>query len=259
MKSEFKVELVASASAAEELSTFLATIWQGEDDVTPFDLILAAVHVGGYGALAKANGKVVGASFGFLGDYAGDRILHSHVTGASVPGAGLALKMHQRRWAAENGLSAITWTFDPLVRRNCVFNFEKLGAYAIEYLPNFYGTMTDVINAGDDSDRLLAYWPTDGDLDSVAGECDQFALKNIDGSPVRQSFDPARAYWVELPADIESLRKSDLSSAKEWRLAVRDLMHGPIENGWFVRSMSIDRTAVLLQPTSSNYELGDLD
>ncbi|MEY4321288.1 MAG: hypothetical protein RL167_16 [Actinomycetota bacterium] len=259
MKSEFKVELATSTAAAEELSNFLASIWQGDDDVIPFDLILAAVHVGGYAALAKQDGITVGASFGFLGDYAGDRILHSHVTGATAPGAGLALKMHQRDWAREQDLSAITWTFDPLVRRNCVFNFEKLGAFAVEYLPNFYGTMTDVINSGDDSDRLFAYWPVDGDLDHEAGQSSQTALKNIDGAPVTQEFDHSVAYWVELPADIEDLRQTDLLLAKEWRAEVRRLIHEPIENGWFIRSMSADRTAVLIEPTTSNYELGDLD
>jgi predicted GNAT superfamily acetyltransferase len=259
VKSEFKVELATSATAAEALSAFLTSIWQGEDDVTPFDLILAAVHVGGYAALAKHEDKIVGASFGFLGDFAGDRILHSHVTGASMPGAGLALKMHQRAWAADCGLTAITWTFDPLVRRNCVFNFEKLGAFAVEYLPNFYGTMTDVINSGDESDRLFAYWPTDGEIEISSGNSDQFALRNIDGVPVLQDFDPSRAYWIDLPADIEGLRHNDLATAKEWRVAVRELMHEPIENGWFIRSISSDRTAVLLEPTSSNYELGDLD
>jgi predicted GNAT superfamily acetyltransferase len=259
VKSEFKVELAKSAAAAEELSNFLASIWQGDDDVTPFDLILAAVHVGGYAALAKQDGITVGASFGFLGDYAGDRILHSHVTGATAPGAGLALKMHQRDWAREHDLVAITWTFDPLVRRNCVFNFEKLRAFAIEYLPNFYGTMTDVINSGDDSDRLFAYWPVDDDLDHEAGQSNQTALKNIDGAPVAQDFDPSGAYWVELPADIEDLRKSDLLLAKKWRAEVRRLIHRPLESGWFIRSMSADRTAVLIEPTTSNYELGDLD
>jgi len=259
VKSEFKVELATSLDAAEELSHFLASIWQGDDDVTPFDLILAASHVGGYAALAKRDGITVGASFGFLGDYAGDRILHSHVTGANVPRAGFALKQHQRSWARENGLAAITWTFDPLVRRNCVFNFEKLGAFAIEYLPNFYGTMTDVINSGDFSDRLFAYWPVDDNSGHQPGTGDQIALKNVNGAPQIQDFDDSEAYWVELPADIESLRKTDLPLAKKWRAEVRRLMHEPIENGWFVRSMSADRTAVLIEPTTSKYELGDLD
>ena len=249
--------MAESASQAEELSQFLSTIWQGDDDVTPFDLILAAVHVGGYAAVAKLDGKIAGASFGFLGHYAGQSVLHSHVTGASVAGAGLTLKKHQFSWASDLGLDAITWTFDPLVRRNCVFNFEKLGALAIEYLPNFYGTMTDEINAGDDSDRIFAYWPLEDSIRLESEISSEFALKNIDGAPVVQDHDPARAYWVELPADIESLRKEDLQLARSWRQAVRRALHEPLENGWFVRSVNSDRTAILVEPATSDYELGD--
>ena len=52
------------------------------------------------------------------------------------------------------------WTFDPLVRRNAYFNLHKLGARAVDqYLPDFYGRMTDGINAGDTtSDRLYIQW-----------------------------------------------------------------------------------------------------
>ncbi len=43
-------------------------------------------------------------------------------------------------------------------RRNAYFNLTKLGAVPDEYLPNFYGPMTDGINGGDDTDRLLVRW-----------------------------------------------------------------------------------------------------
>ena len=56
------------------------------------------------------------------------------------------------------GVSEIAWTFDPLVSRNAYFNLIKLGADAVEYLPNFYGPMLDTINGDDDSDRLLIKW-----------------------------------------------------------------------------------------------------
>ena len=41
---------------------------------------------------------------------------------------GRALKLYQRQWAIDRGLSEITWTFDPLVSRNAYFNLVKLGA-----------------------------------------------------------------------------------------------------------------------------------
>ena len=43
-------------------------------------------------------------------------------------GIGRAIKLHQREWAAANGIATIVWTFDPLVRRNAWFNIAVLGA-----------------------------------------------------------------------------------------------------------------------------------
>ena len=53
----------------------------------------------------------------------------------------------------------MTWTFDPLVRRNAYFNTVKLAARPVNYLVDFYGEMTDEINTGQGSDRLLVQWP----------------------------------------------------------------------------------------------------
>src|SRR5581483_10885895 len=71
---------------------------------------------------------------------------------------GYELKQHQRTWALDRGLTAIEWTFDPLVRRNAYFNLVKLGAEIIRYEPDFYGPMRDATNAGDESDRVVTRW-----------------------------------------------------------------------------------------------------
>ena len=101
---------------------------------------------------------------GFFGAPA-DEALHSHIAGVagSVRGRniGFALKLHQRAWALRRGVSAVAWTYDPLVRRNAYFNLVKLAARPAEYLPNFYGGMHDAINGGDDSDRALVHWVLD--------------------------------------------------------------------------------------------------
>lgn len=254
MSAQLQIVAVQSPAEAEDLTTFLKTIWADGDEVVPFDLVLAATHVGGYAAVVKEQDQIIAASFGFLGQFAAHQVLHSHVTAATKPGAGYLLKQHQFEWAAEQNLAGITWTFDPLVRRNCVFNFEKLGAFAVEYLPNFYGTMTDTINAGDDSDRLFAYWPVVESVQIPAVNSDQHALKNIAGEPVRSNFDAAQAFWVELPADIEALRKQDLALARKWRAEVRGLLAPALEAGWFIRAVNADRTAILVEPSTADYE-----
>lgn len=257
MSAKLQIVEVETASDAELMATFFKTIWTDGDEVVPFDMVLAVVHIGGYAALAKADNQVVGASFGFLGEYAAHQVLHSHVTAASMPGAGYQLKQHQFAWAQERELGGITWTFDPLVRRNCVFNFEKLGALAVEYLPNFYGTMTDSINAGDDSDRLFTYWPVQENVGSETTKTSAIALKNSVGKPEPISHDDTKAFWVELPEDIEALRKSDIALARQWRKAVREALQPALDDGWFISSVNADRTAILVEPGTSDYEYSE--
>ena len=233
------IQLVSTIADTEAMSAFFMQVWADGPEVVPFDLALAVQHVGGYSAIAKVDGKIVGASFGFQGSldsHPGQRILHSHVTAATVPGVGFALKQHQKQWAIENDIDAITWTFDPLVRRNSVFNFEKLGAVGIEYLPNFYGTMTDAINAGDDSDRLFVYWSM---RDEAAAPVIQADAANTEVS----------AILVELPEDIESLRKTNLAEAREWRARVRLVLEPALAEGYRVTGILNRQALVLELPT----------
>ena len=257
MSAKLQIIEVESTQEAESMAAFFRSVWTDGDDVVPFDLILAAVHVGGYASVAKQDNAVVAASFGFLGEYAAHSVLHSHVTGATKPGAGFQLKQHQFAWARERELGGITWTFDPLVRRNCVFNFEKLGAIAVDYLPNFYGTMTDAINAGDDSDRVFTYWPVQENVTVQSATSNAFALQNIEGKPIAKAYDDTKAYWVELPEDIESLRKTDIDLARAWRKSVREALQPALEAGWFISSVNAGRTAILVEPSTSDYEFSE--
>jgi predicted GNAT superfamily acetyltransferase len=225
--SALRISQVSSIEEMEAVSAFFCKVWAGGPEVVPFDLGIAVLHVGAYCSAAYEGDEMVAASFGFRGVFNCKDILHSHVTGSFQPGAGYALKQHQFNWAKQQGLTGITWSFDPLVRRNCVFNFDKLGATAVEYLPNFYGTMTDEINAGDDSDRLFVYW----DLTDTQND---------------QSISP-NAITVEIPEDIEALRKSDLAAAKNWRANTREKLQPLLEQGWTIKAMQ-DRTHLLVEP-----------
>ncbi|WP_169949371.1 GNAT family N-acetyltransferase [Microbispora sp. H11081] len=226
-------------------------IWRPEPWNPPVtaELMRALTHAGGYVAGAFDGAELVGAGVAFLAAPAG-LALHSHVTGAVRPGAGFALKLHQRAWALERGLTRITWTFDPLMRRNAHFNLAKLAALPEEYLPDFYGPMGDAVNAGDESDRVLAVWRTDDPR--VARACDGLpyrpagadgavaALAERDGRPVAldAALDPALdayadapAVLVAVPADVESLRRAAPETAREWRHAVREVLGGLMARG----------------------------
>ncbi|MFI5808846.1 GNAT family N-acetyltransferase [Streptomyces sp. NPDC051561] len=226
----------------EKVSALFEQIWGAEPGASPMGVeqMRALSHAGNYVAGASTDGRLTGASVAFFAAPVG-QVLHSHVTGA-LPGhaAGLALKFHQRDWALARGLSRITWTYDPLVRRNAHFNLTKLGARPVEYLPCFYGAMDDAINGGDDTDRALCAWDLSHPVavSAAAGAphaaplpADAVtALAVREGRPALGSQD-ASTLLVEVPPDIEGMRRTDPGAAKEWRLAMREVLGGLLAEG----------------------------
>lgn len=227
MSGDIKIHVVGTPAHAAEASALFDKVWDATSMVAP-EVILAALHSGGYCALARlgdrVDGVVVGASFA-LASNAG--ILHSHVTGVdrvhAGAGIGAQLKRHQWYWAQSHGYHAISWTFDPLVRRNAWFNLVKLGAHVVSYHEDFYGELTDAINAGEHSDRLLVHWsvPASGDPDTGA-----FVVADI-GEVV-----------VPTPQDIETLRHADRSAALHWRSQQRELLALLSHPGTFIRGLN---------------------
>lgn len=219
---------IRTLSTAEEMAAIATVFQQVWGSVTPLvgvELLCAISHSGGYVAGVFDAGNIVGASFGFLARHDGDPALHSHVTGllpgVQHSGVGRAIKNHQREWAADQGLRWVTWTFDPLVRRNAWFNIGVLGATVAEYLVDFYGPMTDAVNARDETDRLVMAWPT--------SEADQFAPDL-----------PADAPTVEVatPDDIVVLRRTDPTEALRWRRSVRAELGDRLAQGAVVTSFT---------------------
>ncbi len=238
--------VVRELSAIDELDAvarLFASVWGDATVPVSRDLLRALAHEGNYVAGAfDGDDRLLGGSMAFFA-HPGPS-LHSHITGV-VPEAqgrqvGLALKHHQRAWALERGVPTITWTYDPLVRRNGWFNLAKLGAVGVEYLPDFYGSMADAVNAGDRSDRLLVRWDLAAGPDSAPdGEAVDDGPAGLavgaDGGPVRG---PGRR--CQVPADIEAMRRTDPALAAAWRLALHDVLGAAVAGGARVVGMSRD-------------------
>jgi predicted GNAT superfamily acetyltransferase len=188
----------------QRLASVFDEIWGTTCPVVRVELLRAVQHAGGYLSVAEQGHRFVGGSFGFLGHHDGEPVLHSHVTGVlpSVrrTGLGRALKLHQRAWAADHGLAWIVWTFDPLVRRNAWFNLSVLGARVDEYLVDFYGSIDDAVNTGDETDRLLVAWPV---------------------HDAHEDRPPNTTITVPTPEDIVELRRIDPAAAAGWRRRLR--------------------------------------
>ena len=197
----------------------------GGTEITP-NLMQAFVHNGAYFVGAYDGEKIVGATFGFIGT-AGGIHLHSHMAAVLDSyrdrGIGALMKRHQFTWAYENKIPFITWTFDPLVKRNAKLNILKLGVEVASYHPNFYGVMPDLINAGDDSDRLMAKW----DVGPTAPAERPITLKI-----------PDSAITISVPEDIVELREKNLTEAKVARVRVREEFVSAFNNGYKVVGFS---------------------
>lgn len=208
--------------------------------------LIALSHAGCYVSGAFDGDDLLGASVAFLAAPAGE-VLHSDITAVRVRARGrrlgFAVKVHQRAWALENGLNRITWTFDPLIRRNAYFNLVKLGASVADYAVNFYGDMPDPVNAGQGSDRLLASWQLDDPaVEAACGGRPRIAPRGIgapaltvgaDNEPVIAGSDviPDRFVRLAVPEDIEAMRRSDPELARTWRQTLRDTLGREIANG----------------------------
>jgi predicted GNAT superfamily acetyltransferase len=236
-------------------------IWRpAEGDPPPMtaELLRALAHAGSYVAGAFAGTQVVGASVGFF-TAPPNPGLHSHITGVAPGGQhrgiGFALKVHQRAWALARGITVVGWTFDPLVARNAWFNLAKLGALPSGYLEDFYGPMTDAVNAGMGSDRLLLAWRLDDP--AVAAAC---AGRPRQPAPVQAGaaltvgpgLEPVAhrpdtpAVTVAVPPELEAL---DLGQRRAWRQAVREALGGRLAAGAAVTGFLRHPDRYLVEPS----------
>ena len=219
-----EIRTLHTADEMVELSEVFQQVWGSLTQLITIEILMAAAHSGGYVSAAyETRGgteRMLGASVAILARHHGKPALHSHITGllpgARRSGVGRAMKMHQREWAASNDIDWIVWTFDPLVRHNARFNISVLGAEAHEYLPSFYGTMTDSINAGDESDRLLVAWDVSGATPGVSDPDEMVAAGSL---------------LVPTPEDIVALRRTDLREVARWRSETRAALQSALDAG----------------------------
>jgi predicted GNAT superfamily acetyltransferase len=246
-----RLAVLDTLAAVQEAAALFAQVWRTEPTTPPLtaEVMRAMEHAGGYVVGAYAGNRLVGASAGFLGLDGNRPVLHSHISGVDDPGRGigLALKLHQRAWALARGIDAITWTVDPLVRRNAWFNLAKLGATGVEYLVDFYGPMTDGVNGGETSDRLLMRWDLTASRTGPVERGDGVVvLEDNDGQPVPTArVVGGRALLVPLPADVEALRVTSPEAASAWRLAVRDALVPAFADGFLVRGITAEHCLLL--------------
>jgi predicted GNAT superfamily acetyltransferase len=236
MKMNFLIEInsLASRQGQDIAREIFDKTWPMETgtEITP-NLLQAMIHSGAYLSGAFIGDKCVGAAFAFPAT-SGGLHLHSHMTAVlddyRDQGIGYLLKIDQWHWAKKNNYKEITWTFDPLVARNAKLNLVKLGVDISAYYPNFYGDMLDALNAGDESDRVMASWAVVGD---------QPIIKSLITNPGDSDT------LIKIPKDIVAIRSKDISENLNWRHKVREEFMRTFEKGGKVVGFSANNEYVV--------------
>lgn len=265
-----EVRELGSVSELTDVVTLQQRVWGfGELDVVPVHLLLTAAHHGGLVLAAYLDDAPVGMLFGFAGLTPDGRSKHcSHMTGVVAEarglGVGSALKWHQRALLLERGVDLVTWTFDPLEARNAAFNLRHLGAWSDTYLEDVYGELDDDLNRGLPSDRLLVTWRLDdpavaerasahalgartgrGVAPPPGGAQRVIATEIRDGlpAPIGIAAPTATTVLVEVPQDVQRLKRDAPEVAHRWRLAVRAALRAAFQAGYRASDVHVDDEA----------------
>jgi predicted GNAT superfamily acetyltransferase len=198
---------------ADRINDVIQATWGGQR--LDREVIRALAASGNVPWGAFDGDRTIGFVLGWAGIDEDGLHVHSHML-AAVPdrrhrGVGYALKLAQRAQALDQGISLVRWTFDPLVARNAWLNIGKLGAVVDRFERDYYGEMTDELNAGERSDRFMVRWELEREPGprSVAG-------------PVTE---------IAVPADLYTLREDDPGRARAWRDEVASAAEAALARG----------------------------
>lgn len=243
------IESSAEMRAVEELQK---EVWGLPDlDVVPFYHLVATKAAGGVLVGAFDRESLVGFVYGFTSYEHGEMAHHSHMLAVKPEyrnlKLGYKLKLAQRERVIKQGIRFITWTYDPLQSLNAHFNLSTLGAFADRYLINFYGEDAASFLHRNGTDRLWVTWRLIG---CRANErLDEIALKSemervvplvqvaAENQPYKNDLAAGLARdkaFIEIPADINTLQKSKVTIAFQWREATRWAFTEALAAGYIV-------------------------
>lgn len=237
--------------AVEELQK---EVWGIPDlDVVPTTQLVAAQAAGGV-LLGAFDGKIlVGFVYGFVSYEHGKAAHHSHMLAVKPVyrnyNLGAKLKLAQREYVLKQGITVMSWTFDPLQSPNAYFNFNKLGVISDRYFINFYGADAASFLHQNGTDRLWVTWHLTGrfvaeQLEKKGSPPEFEKIKSLveigtNDAPRIGGFGEALAQAqtvIEIPLDINAIELQNIELAFEWRKATRKAFIEAIAAGFVVEN-----------------------
>ena len=206
-------------------------VWVLDDrDITPLTQLVAVRQTGGQLIGARDGQTLVGFVYGFVGLEHGRTIHHSHMLAVKPAyrnfDVGYKLKLAQRERVLAQGITRMTWTFDPLQSLNAYFNFCKLGVVSDAYKINFYGPETSSVLHRIGTDRLWVTWLLDSGRvrHEIPLQTPSLVAVDAEGQPSELEMKAAlsgKHAFIEIPSDIDSLQRQNAELAVRWREVTR--------------------------------------
>lgn len=241
----FVVRDVTDPWAMRALEAVQVAAWGYADrEVLPATMFRIGAHTGAVvlGAYPEDDPETpFGLAYGFPALQGGQVWHHSHLLAVHPDwrgsGAAVALKHAQRERVLAQGLTRMTWTFDPLVTRNARLNLGKLGARVVSYHPDWYA-LGEKREEAFPADRLMVEWdltrpPAERPAPGPEGEV---VLEETGGVPHSPRLDTTSPRLLaEVPLHTEH-QPEDTRLA--WRLALREVLGTYLGRGYTVTDLA---------------------
>jgi predicted GNAT superfamily acetyltransferase len=243
------IDSFAEIRAVEDLQK---EVWGVADlDVVPFSQLVATKAAGGVLVGAFNHATLVGFVYGFTSYEQGQMAHHSHMLAVKPVFRNLKighkLKLAQRERVLQQGISFITWTYDPLQSMNAHFNLNTLGVYADRYLIDFYGEDASSFLHRNGTDRLWVTWPLLRNREGKRLAETTLKMRIEQTVPLVQLGAENQAQTntltaglsnelalIEIPADIDALQQRNTALAAQWREATRWAFTEALAAGYIV-------------------------
>lgn len=215
-------------------------------EVIPLNELVVAQKNGGHVFGAFDRSRLVAFCFGVPAFRDGKVYHYSRMLGVLPKyqnrGLGERLKRRQREYVLEQGLELIRWTFDPLQGRNANLNIEKLGCIVREYAVNIYPGSGSRFNRGLDTDRFVVEWwiRSRRVRDRLEG-LGRTRREEASALPAATFRSKEPRVCVEIPHDIDAIKRRDLDRARRWRRATREIFQTCFRRGYVLTGFAAGR------------------
>ena len=253
METSIAIRKIISSAEMRAVENLQKEVWgMPELDVVPVTQLVAAAAAGGVLLGAYDREVLVGFAYGFVSYENGRTAHHSHMLAVKPEyrnfNLGERLKRAQREYVLSQGITEMSWTFDPLQSPNAYFNFNKLGVVSDRYIVNFYGADASSFLHRSGTDRLWVTWHLDSSRVKERAEKKAQVIEietvktlvksgenNIPGVVDAAENLTDEQVAIEIPADINELQKQNIELAIEWREVTRKAFIEALEQGYIVK------------------------